>query len=192
MKKTLAAGILILLVAIPVFSQNSTYVVVRRLSNLTFDVSAQMHDVHGVSKDFSGTITGDPADITSATISIKLDPKGFDTDNEKRDRDMREKCLEIQKYPFIEFESTAIEASQKQLVPDQPVSATIRGTLKLHGLEKQISVPVKILLKEDVLTAEGDLAIVLDEYQILRPKVLFVQLQNDVKIHFVIGARKSQ
>jgi polyisoprenoid-binding protein YceI len=191
MKKISLVLVLLLLPLSFLFSETETYVIVPRLSSLTFDVSAQMHTVHGVSNRFSGTITGDRADIASATMSIKLDPTSFDTDNDKRDKDMREKCLEVGKYPYIEFSSTAIQADQKELSEGQPVKATIQGTLKMHGLEKQISVPTTIQLTADTLTAEGDMAVVLDEWKILRPKVLFVQLQNDVKIHFKIGAKKS-
>ncbi len=175
------------------FSETQTYVVVPRLSSLTFDVSAQMHNVHGIGNRFSGTIAGDPSDITSAPkILIKLDPKSFDTDNQKRDKDLREKSMEVDRYPYIEFNSTAIQAEQKELRAGQPLKATVQGVLKMHGLEKQISVPVTIQLTDGVLTAEGDMAVVLDEWKILRPKVLFVQLQNDVKIHFKIGAKRSQ
>lgn len=174
------------------FSEAQTYVAVPRLSSLIFDVSAQMHNVHGIGNRFSGTITGDPSDITSAKISMKLDPKSFDTDNQKRDKDLREKSMEVDRYPFIEFNSSGIQAEQRELKAGQPLKATIQGVLKMHGLEKQISVPVTIQLTDDVLTAEGDMAVVLDEWKILRPKVLFVQLQNDVKIHFKIGAKRSQ
>jgi hypothetical protein len=31
----------------------------------------------------------------------------------------------------------------------------------------------------------------LDEYKIFRPKVLFFQLQNEVNVHFKIGAKKA-
>jgi polyisoprenoid-binding protein YceI len=159
-------------------------------SLLSFETSAQIHKVHGESKDFSGTISGDPSDITTAGIEIKLDPKTFDTENEKRDKVMREKSLEIDHYPWIEFQSSSIEAVTKKLVPGQPLDANVKGVLKLHGLEKQIEVPVKILLQDDTITAEGDMLLSLDEYKIFRPKVLFFQLQNEVKIHFKIGAKR--
>jgi polyisoprenoid-binding protein YceI len=188
-------SLLLILLVLPLcflFAETETYVAVPRLSTLTFDVSAQLHKVHGVGNRFSGTITGDPADITTAKISIKVDPKFFDTENEKRDKDMREKCFEVDKYPFIEFDSTSIQSGQKELQAGQPIKATIQGTLKMHGLEKQVSVPVAIQLTGDELTAEGDMAVVLDEWKIARPKVLFVQLQNDVSIHFKIGAKRAQ
>jgi polyisoprenoid-binding protein YceI len=191
MKKISLLLVLLLLPFSFLFGETENYVIVPRLSSLTFDVSAQMHNVHGVGNRFNGTISGNRSDITSAKITIKLDPTSFDTDNEKRDKDMREKCLEIGKYPFIEFNSTAIQADQKELKEGQPLKATIQGVLKMHGLEKQISAPVTIQVTGDTLTAEGDMAVVLDEWKILRPKVLFVQLQNDVKIHFKIGAKKS-
>jgi polyisoprenoid-binding protein YceI len=187
-------SLLLILLVLPLSflcAETETYVAVPRLSTLTFDVSAQLHHVHGVGNRFSGTITGDPSDITTAKISMKVDPKSFDTENEKRDKDMREKCFEVDKYPFIEFDSTSIQADQKELKAGEPIKATIQGTLKMHGLEKQLNVPVTIQLTGDTLTAEGDMAVVLDEWKIARPKVLFVQLQNDVSIHFKIGAKKS-
>ena len=183
---------LVLLLPFAVFSETQTYVVVPRLSSVTFDVSAQMHDVHGTGNRFSGTISGDPADITTAKIDLKLDPKSFDTQNEKRDKDLRDKCMEVARYPFIEFTSQSIQADQKELKPGQMQKATIEGTLKMHGLEKKVSVPVNLQLLEDTLTADGEMAVVLDEWKILRPKVLFVQLQNDVKIKFKVGAKLQQ
>lgn len=173
------------------FAQVQTYKVSPELCSLTFDVSAQLHQVHGTSSAFSGIITGDPADITGARIQISLDPKTFDTDNQSRDKVMREKSLEIDKYPAIEFTSTSIEASAKDLVEGKATDATIKGTLKLHGMEKEMSVPVKILLQGDKLTADAGMALVLDEWNIFRPRVVFFRLQNDIKIHFKIVAVKE-
>jgi polyisoprenoid-binding protein YceI len=173
------------------FAQTQTYNISPALSSLTFDTSAQIHKVHGASKEFSGTVTGDPLDITKAKIIVKLDPKTFDTDNEKRDKVMREKSLEVNQFPSIEFESSAIDSATPQLEPGNPMDVKIKGTLKMHGLQKDVEVPVKILLQNDVLTAEGDLIVMLDEYKIFRPKVLFFQLQNEVNVHFKIGAKKA-
>lgn len=167
-----------------------TFQVNPKLSSLTFDVSAQVHHVHGVSNAFSGTITGDPADVTSAKIEVHLNPQTFDTDNDSRDKVMREKCLEIAKNPTIDFVSSAIESTTSQLASGQTIDATIQGKLKLHGLEKEMKVPVKITLNGDQLTAEGDMALLLDDWKIYRPRVVFFKLQNDIKIHFKIGATK--
>lgn len=190
MKKLMLLSAVLVFFQVDGFCDTQSYTVLRRLSSMTFEVSAQLHMVHGESRAFSGTITGDPADITTAKIAVKLDPASLNTDNEKRDADLRDKCLETAKFPAIEFESTTISTDAKALKEGQPVNATVNGKLKMHGLEKDVSVPVKILLKGDVLTAEGSMAVVLDEWNIFRPKVMVVQLQNDVKIAFTIGGRR--
>lgn len=190
MKKVFPFALLFSFALSIAFAQVQNYKIIPEQSMLSFEVSAQVHTVHGVSNDFSGTISGDPKDITAAKITIRLDPKNFDTDNDKRDKVMREKSLEIEKYPFIEFESTSIQAVQKELAPHRPAEATIQGTLKLHGIEKQIAVPVQILWDERQLTAEATLNINLDEFGIFRPKVLVFRLQEEVNAHFRIVAER--
>lgn len=190
MKKLLLLSAAVLFFQLNGYCDSQTYTVLRRLSLLKFEVSAQLHMVHGESRAFGGTITGDPADITTAKIAVKLDPATLNTENDKRDATLREKCLEVAKFPAIEFESTSISADVKQLKEGQPLDVTVQGKLKMHGLERDISVPVKILMKGDELTAEGSMAVVLDEWNILRPKVMVVQLQNDVNITFTIGGRR--
>ena len=174
------------------FAEVHTYQISPQRSTLTFDVSAQIHHVHGTSNAFSGTVTGDPADITTTRIEVKLDPKAFDTDNEKRDKVMREKSLEVDKYPFVKFTSSSITAPEKQLVPGKPTSITVNGRLELHGVEQDVSIPVTLTWNESDLSANGDLALHLDDWKIFRPKVVFFRLENDIKIHFQIGATRLQ
>ncbi|HET6266647.1 MAG TPA: YceI family protein [Acidobacteriota bacterium] len=179
-----------ILVCAFVSAESQKYDISPPLSSLTFDVSAQVHQVHGTSNAFSGTITGDPADITTASITVSLDPSTFDTQDKARDQVMREKSLETDKYPAVAFVSKAVEATSKQLEPDKPLSATIKGTLKLHGMDKEMSVPVTITLHENQITAEGDMALKLDDWNIFRPRVVLFKLQNDIKIHFKVGGIK--
>ncbi len=182
--------ILVLFYASTAAAETQNYTVSSKLSQLTFDVSAQMHQVHGVSKQFSGSVSGDPVDITTAKITVRLDPSTFDTDNKKRDGVMREKSLEIEKFPFIEFESNLIETTTRSLGVNAPVDAVIHGVLRLHGVEKEISVPVRILWDERTVVADGSIDLKLDDYTIFRPKVLFFRLQNDIKIRFRIAAER--
>jgi polyisoprenoid-binding protein YceI len=191
MKKILIFSFFLTFLALVAGAEMQSFAISSVDSLLTFDTSAQIHKVHGQTKQFSGTITGDPSDITSAKIHVKLDPKTFDTENEKRDKVMREKSLEVDQFPWIEFESTSVQAAEHTLDAGKPLDATIKGILKMHGFEKELEVPVKILLEKEKITAEGDLVILLDQYKIFRPKVLFFQLQNEVHVHFKIGATRG-
>ena len=173
------------------FAQVQNYKVIPEQSTLNFDVSAGIHTVHGVSRDFGGTISGDPKDITGAKITIRLNPENFNTENEKRDKVMREKSLEIEKHPFIEFESSSIEAAATQLVANQPADITVNGTLKLHGVEKNISIPVRVVWDERQISGDATMDVNLDEFKIFRPKVLFFRLHKEVKVRFHIIAERE-
>ena len=190
MKKVFGFALLFSLAFSFAFAQVQNYRIIPEESTLSFDVSAQMHRVRGVSNDFSGTISGDPKDITAAKITIRLDPRNFDTDNDKRDKVMREKSLEVDKYPFIQFESTSIQAANQELVANRSSDATVHGILNLHGIEKEIVVPVQILWDERQIAAEATMDINLDEFGIFRPKVLFFRLQEEVKVRFRIVAER--
>jgi polyisoprenoid-binding protein YceI len=172
------------------FAEQQTYEISPQRSALDFYVSAQIHHVHGKSTAFSGTITGDPADISTAKIDVKLDPQTFDTDNDKRDKVMREKSLEVDKYPFIKFTSSSIRAPEKQLESGKPMNVTVNGRLELHGVEQDVSIPVNLTWNGNELSASGDLALHLDDWKIYRPKIVFFRLQNDITIHLQIGAMR--
>lgn len=184
--------ILFSLIPLSLIAQQQTFTILPASSQAVFDVSAQVHHVHGVSQALSGTITGDPNDISNAKLDIKIDAKSFDTDNDSRDRVMREKCLEVDKFPEVEFISTGIQSEQKALVSGQPAKVIINGNLRLHGMEKPTSIPVTINWQNTgTMTADGDLALVLDDWKIFRPKVVFFRLSNDIKIHIHVGATRQ-
>jgi polyisoprenoid-binding protein YceI len=190
MKKVFLPAVLFLFAYSVASAQVQNYKILPEQSSLNFDVSAQVHRVHGVSNDFKGTISGDPKDITGAKVTIRLDPTNFDTDNDKRDKVMREDSLEIEKYPHIEFESTSIQAVNKELVANQPADVTVHGILKLHGVEREITVPVRILWDERQISADATMDLNLDDFGIFRPKVLFFRLQEEVKVRFRIVAER--
>src|SRR5205085_12146219 len=56
--------------------------------------------VDGRFKDFDGAITLDPNDITKSSVKITTKTASVDTDNEARDKDLRNsEFLDVAKYP---------------------------------------------------------------------------------------------
>src|SRR5512146_1946192 len=63
---------------------------------------------------FAGGVTGtihlDPQDITKSSVVADIKSSTIDTDNENRDKDLRsDHFFEVEKYPYLKFESTKIE-----------------------------------------------------------------------------------
>jgi polyisoprenoid-binding protein YceI len=89
--------------------------------------------VDGRFKDFDGAIVLDP-DITKSSVKITIKTASVDTDNESRDKDLRNtEFLDVAKYPEMTFVSDKIEKRGEGYV------AT--GTFTLKGVSKKIELP---------------------------------------------------
>jgi polyisoprenoid-binding protein YceI len=112
-----------------------TYKVDPAHSSIGFSVDHMVIDtVHGRFRQFDGSITVDPENgnaLKQATATIQA--KSIDTDVEKRDNHLRSPdFFDAEKYPTITFESTGVDGQ------------TLTGKFTLHGVTKEISLPIKI------------------------------------------------
>lgn len=87
---------------------------------------------------FAGGVTGtvhlDPQDITKSSVVADIKSSTVDTDNESRDKDLRSpNFFEVDKYPYLKFESTKIERRGQDYV------AT--GNLTIKDVTKQVEIP---------------------------------------------------
>src|SRR5438270_7275948 len=90
--------------------------------------------VDGRFKDFDGTITLDPNDLTKSSVKVTIKTASVDTDNASRDNDLRNsEFLDVAKYPEMTFVSDKIEKRGTGYV------AT--GTFTLKGVSKTIELP---------------------------------------------------
>lgn len=73
----------------------------------------KISNVNGQFKEFSGSVNADREDFTDADISVTIQVKSVDTDNEKRDKHLLgEDFFDAEKYPEITFESTSISKEE--------------------------------------------------------------------------------
>jgi len=91
-------------------------------------------NVKGYFKDYSGTITYDPKDISKSSIDVTIKAASIDTNQAKRDEHLRgPDFFDAQKYPDITFKSKKIEIKGDGYV------AT--GALTMKGVSKDIELP---------------------------------------------------
>jgi polyisoprenoid-binding protein YceI len=80
-------------------------------SSVDFSVKHMMFaTVKGAFNKFDADIVADPADLTTADISFKIDTASVDTRSEDRDNHLRSgDFFDVEKYPNITFKATNIE-----------------------------------------------------------------------------------
>ena len=104
-------------------------------SSVSFSVKhIVVSEVHGRFKNFSGTIKFDEADLSHSSVDFKVETSSIDTDNERRDKDLRSPMfLDVAKYPEMSFASQRVEKSGHDCV--------LVGNLTLHGVTHEVRVP---------------------------------------------------
>jgi polyisoprenoid-binding protein YceI len=99
-----------------------------------------INNVSGRFTEFTGNIVYDEQDITKSTVNVKIQTASVNTENKMRDDDLRSaNFFDVAKYPEITFQASRIEK--------QGDGYLCVGTLAMHGVSKEITIPFTVLGK---------------------------------------------
>ena len=136
----------------------------------------------GRSRAVTGTVvvtTGGRA-TTISNASVEVDMTQLTSDSDRRDNRLRGDGLETDEFPTATFALTQpIElAAAPELGVPFDVQAT--GNLTLHGVTKEVTIPLSVRWSGDFIDAAGQLPVVLADFQIDPPNVGgFVSVAED-------------
>jgi polyisoprenoid-binding protein YceI len=139
-----------------------------------------------------GEARGDPERLQeTAAVTLVIDSASYNSGVGLRDQDVQEYYLEIQQYPVIRFDSTGIQKIERPAPAKEPWRITLRGRLDLHGVQREIIVPLRILYQGNKIAAEGSFRLLLEQFKISAPRLLFLQAGNEVQVDFrIVGERQ--
>lgn len=115
-------------------------------------------NVKGKFNKFEGEIVLDEADISRSSVRVKIDPASIDTNNDRRDSDLRgEEFFDVAKFPAATFVSKRVEKKG----PDLQVTGdlTIRDVTREVVIPFTMSGPLKSANGQKRMGAEGTLVI---------------------------------
>jgi polyisoprenoid-binding protein YceI len=171
-----------------------TYTFDKAHSDVSFQIRHFLSKVRGRFTDFDGTIVADRAKPEASSVEFTVKATSIDTDNENRDKDLRSaNFFEVEKFPDITFKSTKVVARGQDRYD-------VTGNLTMHGVTKEITLPVAFL--GTVNTGRGEKAgfetsITLNrkDYGIVWNRVLDsggTTLGDDVLVSINVEANKKQ
>jgi polyisoprenoid-binding protein YceI len=136
-------------------------------------------NVSGSFRLIKGDVEGDPADPAgTGHVEILINPTTYDSENSHRDFVVLRDALETRIYSIIKFKSTRIE-DFKWDAPGAIASATIVGNLTLHGVTREVRVPVSATLSPDgQFSADGNFQIDCTDFGITPPRSVFGLLRT--------------
>jgi len=141
------------------------------VNNAVFKLDAPLESINGSASGISGTVLFDPENPAATTGKIIVAAESLTVPNPMQKEHLHSpNWLDVAKYPEITFE----EKSLANVKTDGNVTiADATGTFTLHGVAKEITVPIKLTYLKGKLSArvpklEGDLLVVRANFTINR------------------------
>ena len=101
-------------------------------SELTFRIRHYVTKVRGTFGKWSGAISADPKALAEGSVSVSIDAKSIDTNNETRDNHLRSNdFFASDTFPTLEFKSTSVTLRGGDLA--------IQGNLTIRGKTKPVT-----------------------------------------------------
>ena len=142
-----------------------------------------LHKWQGSTSDVNGVVSYDKA-IDQYECSISVPLSTFSSGNDNRDSNMLVYCKAFD-FPNINFQSTSIKVKGNTLEID--------GRIEFAGKEKKIKTSAKLnSLDNNLFAIKGELDILLSEFEVERPSLLFVEIEDLVKIKYLIKGVKNE
>jgi polyisoprenoid-binding protein YceI len=120
----------------------------------------------------SGSLTIQGTTVTAVEISADL--TALESDDDRRDGQLRRQALETDRFPTATFKlSQPIELGS---VPadGQVVQVTATGELTLHGQAKTVQIPLSAKIESGVIAVTGSIEIQFADYGIAKPQSFIV------------------
>lgn len=151
-------------------------------STATYTMKHPMHTWDGVSRDVNGALiyNSDTKRIENVAIVIKV--ASFDTKNANRDSHAIE-VLDGIKYPTVSFTAQDIRSN-----PDGTLA--VSGKLTFHGVTRPLTIQVTRQDTSDGFRVEGTFPISLTDYQIEKPSLMMVPVEDVMTMKFSLTFKR--
>jgi polyisoprenoid-binding protein YceI len=145
-------------------------------SSITYSMKHKLHKWEGVAKEMNVAAKwNERSEMNQISIQVKI--SSFNSGMTSRDRQMLE-ITDATINPTITFISNDIAYTDKGIV--------VKGKLQFHGVTRDLQTVVKMTRNNNRIEYTGTFPILLEDYSIKRPSLLFVKVDNQIDIRFFI------
>ena len=146
-------------------------------SQITYYGNHYLHKWEGSTSQVNGSLE---YNITTNqySCSVAIPINTFSSGNDSRDSNMLIYCKAYD-FPNVSFESKSIQVDNS--------SINIEGIIEFAGVKKVIKTKARLNnLQDSEFFIEGEFEILLSEFGIERPSLMFVKIEDSVKIKYSI------
>lgn len=152
---------------------------------VTFFSHALIEDITAENKQ-----PGSMINMTTRDIAVIIPIRNFKFAKELMQEHFNEKYLESEKYPMASFKGTIDESID--MTKDGEYPATAKGTMSIHGVEKEMTLVGTIKRNGESIVLTSDFKIAIKDYKITVPKLLFDNIAEVVDVHVSLEYKPFQ
>jgi len=158
-------------------------------SRIGFDAKSTLHDFKGTTNQVFGAFRLDWDRLGETQVAVRVAADQLATGNASRDEEMKKKRLETARFPAIRFEARRMEVRESDPKAGT-AKAAIRGTLFIHGVQKEVAVEASLApLEGGAVRVRGTAPLDIRDFGITPPRVmLFVKMDPKVIVTFDLRA----
>lgn len=166
------------------------------VNNAVFKTDAPLESINGTATGVEGKVTFDPENPGATTGKIVIKAESLNVPNSMMRGHLHSPMwLDVAKYPDITFDIKELKNVKSAA---NAVSADAVGTFTLHGVSKEMTIPVKLTYLKDKLGSRvpnmnGDLLVVRANFEIKRtdfgidPKGVAEKVSDEIALSLSIA-----
>jgi polyisoprenoid-binding protein YceI len=133
----------------------------------------------------SGTMTVADGQVTA--VSVEADLTRLLSDQSRRDDYIRTSGLETNDFPTATFTLTEPIALPTDVPAGEPVSVTAVGELTLHGVTREVSIPLEAQWDGSAIDIAGGVTIVMADYEMEPPSNSIVSVADEGELELQLS-----
>ncbi|MCB0395935.1 MAG: YceI family protein [Flavobacteriales bacterium] len=171
MKQKLLIAVALLLV----FQTTMAQLYIFRESKITFFSEAPLENIEAENKTASSRINS-----VNNDIAVKVPVKGFTFEKKLMQEHFNENYMESEKFPYATFAGKIQEQIDYSKDGTSQVSAI--GTMKIHGVEKEVTLKGTLTVKGKNLVLHAEFTVRLEDYNIKIPNLVVQNIAEEVLV----------
>ena len=142
-------------------------------SSVRWELPATFEAIRGLVPLFHGSIRATPLSSGAWDVQARIvvPAASMRTGNRRRDRTLREKVLETERYPEIIFELRQFTGDLSHFRPGQTFPVQVVGDLTVHGKTEKVQLPVDVSVFPTAVVLTGSFPVHWKAYGLQDPSL---------------------
>ena len=144
---------------------------------ISFFSDAPLEKIKAVNRSVTAIIDG-----KTGAVQITTFMKGFEFEKALMQEHFNENYVESEKYPKADFIGQIKNSNEIMYNTDGEYAASVKGKLRIHGVEREVELNGKIIVRNHTPSIAANVAVLLTDYNIKIPTIVAGKISNSVAV----------